>query len=166
MQKLAFISICALLFTATPTFAVKNGQQFKQWAAQCVSNEGGADACHIYQELVVEQDGENKKAVRMSVGYAPGDDDPVTVIRMPLGLWLTKGITLTVDDGPTQRFPVQVCAPAGCQTTLRLEPDMVAALKVGTRLTITTYNIRQQPVKIPIDLSGFTAALNSLNNNP
>ena len=170
MRKLGLIWICALTMTTAPAFGVKSGEQFKQWSAQCVSDEerdeeGGAEACHIFQELVVEQDGENKKAVRMSVGYAPGEDTPVTVIRLPLGLWLTNGIVLTVDEGEGQQFPVQVCAPAGCQTTLRLQPDMVETLKSGQQLIITTFNTRQQPVQIPIDLRGFSAALKALKQN-
>ncbi len=162
MRKFIIILTTTLLIAAQSVVAAKSSQQFEQWTMKCVPNDEGGDACHIFQEIVVEQSNDKKKAVRMSLGYAPDDSDPVTIIRMPLGLWLLNGITLAVADGPTQRFPIQVCAPAGCQTTLRLQPNILDTLKAGSRLTITIYNTRQEPVQIPIDLRGFSAALEAL----
>lgn len=159
-------AVFGLALFATPALALESGQEFGQWTAQCVQDdENNSEACHITQRLVVEGSGEQEKAVQMSVGFAPGESTPVTIIRLPLGLWLLNGITLTVDDGRSQQFPVQVCASAGCQTTLRLEPDMLETLKAGRRLTITSYNLRQEAVQVPISLQGFAQAIEALQAN-
>lgn len=163
-MRTRFILLLAGFFmlTTTPALALKTGQTFHAWTVKCVPSGADGDACHIYQKLVVEGTGEQQKGIRMSVGFTPGDSDPITVIRLPLGLWLLNGISLTVDSGQSQDFPIQVCAPAGCQTTLKLQADIVAALEAGNQLTITTYNVNQEPVQIPIDLHGFAAGLKAL----
>lgn len=163
MQKIIFLLACALLYTTAGVFAAEDGQAIGAWTVKCVPNEDAdTPACHIFQKIVVERTGNTEKAVHMSLGFAPDESEPVTIIRMPLGLWLMNGITLAVDDGPAQQFPIQVCAPAGCQTTLRLQPNILDALKSGRRLIVTTFNTRQEPVQIPIDLNGFSDALTAL----
>lgn len=160
--KLMLLLASLFLLAASPAQALKNGQKFDAWTVKCVSNGTSADACHIFQKLVIEGAGKQQKDIRMSVGFAPGDSNPITVIRLPLGLWLLNGISLTVDGGQSQEFPIQVCAPAGCQTTLKLQPDTIDALEAGSQLSITTYNVNQEPVQIPIDLHGFAAGMDAL----
>lgn len=161
-SKCIFIFASLFMLVATPALALKTGQKFDAWTVKCVPNGDRGDACHIYQKLVVEGAGKQQKGIRMSVGLTPGDSNPITVIRLPLGLWLLNGIKLSVDGGQSQDFPIQVCAPAGCQTTLKLKQGTVDALTAGNQLTITSYNINQEPVQIPIDLHGFAAGLKAL----
>lgn len=163
----SMVTVAVLLaaIIAVPVMALQPGEEFGQWTTKCVSNGDGADACHIFQKVVVEGEGDSEKAVQMSVGFAPGESTPVTVLRMPLGLWLTHGVVLTVDGGESQQFPVQICAPAGCQTTLQLEADMLETLKQGSRLDVTTFNARQEAVRVPISLEGFAAAVSALQSD-
>lgn len=163
-RSIAILAASLFAIAALPSAAIESGATFGQWTAKCVSNDDSSDACHIFQRVVVEGEGDQEKAVQMSVGFAPGENTPVTIIRMPLGLWLTKGIVLTVDGGESQQFPVQICAPAGCQTTLRLETDMLETLTQGERLDVTTFNARQEAVRVPISLDGFDSAVSALQS--
>lgn len=157
---------CLMYSTTAATAEADSEQQFGDWSKRCVAGDApNSSACHIYQRVVVEGEDDNEKAVQLSLGYSPDESNPVAVIRMPLGLWLLNGITLAVDDIPGQRFPVQVCASAGCQTTLRLEPEMVDTLKNGQQLFITTYNVRREAVRVPLSLDGFAKALDTLQAN-
>lgn len=142
--------------------ALESGDQFKQWAAQCEIGSNGEENCHIFQNLVLAENADQKQVLRMSLGYPSGSGQPVAQFLMPLGIWLPRGMTLAVDDGEPQNFPILVCGSNGCQTTLRVQPDLIEALNQGKQLTVTLFNANQQPVRIPIDLSGITAGLAAL----
>lgn len=163
MRLLKIMTLCAATLALAPqAFALQSGDQFKQWAAECETRDDGSNACHIFQNLVLSTDASEQQVMRVSIGYPEGSDQPVAVFLMPLGIWLPRGMTLAVDENEPQTFPILVCGSRGCQTTLELQPDMLQTLQKGKQLVVLLFNANQQPVRIPVDLSGITKGMKAL----
>jgi len=79
-------------------------------------------------------------------------------VQVPLGLFLPSGLKLNVDDGASEELQLQTCDASGCYAGGQVSETLLAALKRGTTLSILFENLQRQPVTIPVQLAGFTAA--------
>jgi len=105
----------------------------------------------------------NRHLLRLEMGYVPDKKDQlVAIITVPLGIALPPGVLLKIDEGKELRLPVEHCIPQGCRILFPVDQDLLGILKAGKQATVTVQNMSHQPVGIPVSLSGFTAAFNSL----
>jgi invasion protein IalB len=145
--------------TATPS--PRDGQQFQDWKLRCKAAEGQPELCEMEQRV------ENQKGDRVLlavVGRVRSLDAPGMLILLPLGIALPPGVSLKVDDGDQRPLEVKLCAKEGCHAEQApLKPDLLGALKAGTKGMVTFYVYtrqgKQQQVNIPVSLLGFSAAL-------
>lgn len=79
-------------------------------------------------------------------------------IAVPTGRVIPAGVGLQIDGGAAQKINYAICLPDRCIAEAPLTPDLVASLKKGGGLTLTTVNFQNQPNPIEITLNGFTAA--------
>lgn len=156
------IALFSLFVVHATSIAAKDGQAYKDWKVQCAANKTGdsSNNCHIFQNLVSKKG--NKRILHVAVGYAPGHKDPAAIITMPLGLSLLPGITIQVDDQKSKRFPFQACFKTGCQIGFSMNNKLLGDFKSGRQLTVTFFDLKQQAIKIPVSLSGFSAAMKTL----
>ena len=136
-------------------------QRFKDWAVACPKSEDeGKKNCQAVQRLTVSESG--KQVMQISVAYLDGQEDPVAIIILPLGMLLQTGALLTVDGEEIGRLGIQRCEPGGCIAPLVLDEKVLGIFKSGTKGQITVQNATGKDVPIPLSLSGFTAALAEL----
>lgn len=154
--------IFSLLAVYTTSMAAKDGQIYKDWKIQCAKDKAGnsSDYCHIFQNLVSKEG--DKRILHIAVGYAPGHKDPAVIITMPLGLSLPPGVTIQVDENQSKRFPFQACFQTGCQVGFPLDNVILNQYKSGNKAIITFFDLKRQSIKIPVSLSGFSAAIKAL----
>ncbi|MGB0722487.1 MAG: invasion associated locus B family protein [Gammaproteobacteria bacterium] len=149
--------------TGTSHAAVENGQQFQDWKAVCqeVTPEGEApvNVCRIAQQAF-RPDG--KPVAALSVGYRAGQDKPLAVITVPLGVALKTGLALAIDEAQPTQVPYSICVPAGCQAIGPLDDSMVTAMKQGNTLSILFIAPDGKKLRADLSLAGFTAAMNAL----
>lgn len=83
----------------------------------------------------------------------------------PLGLALDQGVVLSIDEDvflPPLRF--STCLPQGCLVPLTFDQDAITAMRPGTALEAkAAANGSGQEVNFSISLSGFTSALNRID---
>jgi invasion protein IalB len=143
--------------------AVTRTQQYEEWLVRC-GRPGGEEVCEMVQQPV----GENGKPVMaVAVGKVPGNPNPGMIILLPLGISLPPGVSLRIDGGAEIPARVERCERQGCQVEMLLEPDLLSALKGGSRATVDFHVQRQdrlQRVRVPVSLLGFTAALNEVSS--
>lgn len=82
-------------------------------------------------------------------------------IVVPLGVYLPGGLGLKVDDQPAKAAPFERCIDEGCVVRAPISRTMLANLKAGGTVNIVIFGAPEQPVQIPMSLSGFTAAYDS-----
>jgi invasion protein IalB len=156
----ALFAVPALEAAAAP----KDGEKFKDWTAKCgkLTDNAKGEVCHIFQVLTDNKD--TKKAIlAVEIGYLPGEKEPIAQFTLPLGVLLPPGMQLRVDESEeTGRVPFTLCDPVGCKAMVRLDDKVIARFKKGTKINVLVANPEGRVATIPISLSGFTAAFDSL----
>lgn len=136
-------------------------EQYEDWVVRCQpppeDQFGAGELCEMYQQVTHQESGQS--VMEVVVGYPQGEDQPVALFNLPLGMRLPPGVQLQVDENEPIRFPVQLCIRNGCRADVQLESALVEQMKAGTRATITIADPQGRGVQLPISLLGFTAAL-------
>lgn len=153
------LAAAAVLVAATlpAAAAPQPGQKFGDWSVGCEQIEGG-QLCNISQSMRNE---ESKQTLVVAIARPP-QGDPQFLIRVPLGVILTEGVGIKVDDGPAARIPFIQCLPNGCQTIVPMQADTVTRMKGGNVLNISFVAPGGGVVTAPMSLKGFTAGFDSL----
>ncbi len=80
----------------------------------------------------------------------------------PLGVVLTEGLAVTIDNGEQESAPYQICTEQGCLVREPIDNDLVNRFKRGNNATISVVAANQGEVSAKISLNGFTKAFGSL----
>ena len=132
------------------------------WTLRCMKTQDGKDPCELYQLL---RDNNDSPVAEASVIPMTGDVQAVITFIAPLETDLQAGLGLQVDAGKESRYPFLLCAQVGCVSRIGMgEPDL-APLKRGKAATVSLLPFgaaKEQMVKLPLSLTGFTAGMNAL----
>ncbi len=136
-------------------------QTFQDWTLACFDRQDGSQACRMLQNVANDQ---GQVVMQAAVIRLP-DGNSGLLFNLPLGVWLPEGVTIQVDGGEQISVPYARCLPAPdqCRVELVLDDQRLAQLKAGTRITVTFYGPRQEPVRATVSLLGFTAAFDRLS---
>ena len=80
----------------------------------------------------------------------------------PLGVVLTEGLAVTIDNGQQESAPYQICTEQGCLVREPIDNDLVTRFKRGNKATISVVAANQGEVSASISLNGFTKAFGLL----
>ena len=133
---------------------------FGDWRIRCNSATGAPSKCQMFQNVVVKETGQ--PILQMVIAYINDVPSPVGVVTLPLGVYLPQGLTLQVDKGQTYEMAFEICSAKGCRVRFSIDDALLGTFKGGTTAEITSYNTMRKPVRIPISLKGFTAAVGQL----
>ncbi|MEC7760711.1 MAG: invasion associated locus B family protein [Pseudomonadota bacterium] len=152
--------------TEQPQVETYVDEVFNDWQRECLripGNEGPAP-CQITQFLREEPDG--APVGKVSIGKLPDGNEATagSMIIVPLGVLLTQQMTIGVDSAAPKRYPFRFCDPNGCVAQIGYTAEEIAAFKAGSEATLTVVPVAapDQQVALPLSLSGFTAAYDSL----
>ncbi len=133
------------------------------WEIRCVRSEDGNDPCQLYQLL---QDEAGNSVAEIGLFALPAGQQAAAgaTIITPLETLLTQQVTIAVDGGTAKRYPFTWCSEVGCFARVGFTADEVAAFKRGRQavLTIIPVVAPDQPVRLTISLSGFTAGYDAV----
>lgn len=87
---------------------------------------------------------------------------PVAVVSVPRGVYLAPGIEMKVDGGPSFKLLYETCDDSGCHAGYKVAGDIATALKKGKFAEHKVFDSKQQPVSVPVSLTGFGKALDRL----
>lgn len=136
------------------------------WTKLCIND--GADC--VIEQIGKTAEGEEAFSIQVEKLATPQDVNGAKVesvanIRVPLGVVLTQGLRLKIDQGQESVSPYFICQPNGCVVRAPLQPELLTSLKAGAKAQFTfTVVVNSQPKRVPIDisLSGFTRAYDGL----
>ena len=114
----------------------------------------------MFQNVFVKETGQ--PILQMVIGYINDVPSPVGMVTLPLGVYLPQGLTLQVDKGQTYEMAFEICSAKGCRVRFSIDDALLGTFEGGTTAEITSYNTVRKPVRIPISLKGFTAAVGQL----
>ena len=134
-----------------------------EWTIRCIRAGQGKDPCEMYKLLTDEDD--NAVAEMTMVPLANGEVAAGATLVAPLETDLINGLGVQVDSGETRGYPFSFCAPVGCVARIGFTNAELAAMKGGRNATIQLLPFGgnpEQPVRLSLSLSGFTAAFDEL----
>ena len=138
----------------------EHGKKFKDWAVVCEKMPStGEKICNIFQNVTNDK---KKVVLQVAIGYRPGSSEVQALFTLPLGILLQPGIEFKGGTAEAVRIPFSVCVKNGCVAITKLEAATVKGMKAGDKGSVKFAATQKQILEIPVSLSGFTAAFNSL----
>ncbi|MEF2553177.1 invasion associated locus B family protein [Aurantimonas sp. A2-1-M11] len=154
----------AIAQTATPAApsgaAPAAGQQRPQavpaeWFKVC-STQGENEICNTQYTLIADT---RQLITAVNLINVTGKvNQKVLQAVVPTGRVIPAGVQIKVDDKAPQTLNYSVCFPDRCIAEAELTDAVVASMKAGSQMTVTSINFQRQANPVPVTLSGFTNA--------
>jgi len=125
------------------------------WRVEC-ANDGKQLDCRTINR-VLQRDTQQLIAA-VAVRIPPDTRKPVLAIQLPLGIQVTEGVTVRIDDRQTEHYPVQTCTQSGCIVGAPLGDALVGAMRGGRELKVAFHNLTNQTITVTMPLGGFALA--------
>ncbi len=145
----------SLLATAAVPSAAQQQQMPKGWFKACAKQED-VDICNV-QNIVSASTGQVVTGVSL-LEIKGKVNKKVFQVTVPTGRLVPPGIGLQVDGGKAQKLDYVLCFPDRCIAEAPLSDQLVATLKKGSELTLTSVNSQNQGNPVKVSLAGFTDA--------
>jgi invasion protein IalB len=104
----------------------------------------------VIAAALIEPEGEAKKVLRVTV---------------PLGMLLSHGTRVIVDNNPPAQSPYVICFQNGCMSDYEVTPEMLANLKKGQNLVVQAINANGA-ITLPLPLADFAKAYDGPPTDP
>lgn len=129
------------------------------WRVEC-ANDGKALDCRAINRVSHR---ENQQLIAgVGVRMPPDTRKPVLTIQLPLGIQVAEQVTLRVDEGQPDRYPIQTCTPTGCLAGAPLGDALIAKLRSGRELKVAFHSLAGQTVTVTMPLAGFALAYDKI----
>lgn len=136
---------------------------FDSWQLYCAASKAGEPQdCEIHQLLA------NKNS-KLAAGLylIKRGTGKVLMVRVPLGVLLSKNMVLQIDTGiTTDALTYLRCDGNGCIAQMPATEAFLNALRNGSEATLTMFAEATKPVPIKFTLKGFAAAEKALTARP
>lgn len=123
------------------------------WFKVC-SKQDDNDIC-VVQNIMMANSGQLITAVGLITVQGKLNRKIIQVTVPPARL-IPPGILMQVDGGKGQKLDYAVCMPDKCIAELALTDAMIANLKKGGDMVLTSINFQRAPNPIKLSLGGFT----------
>ncbi len=150
---------CSAVAMAAESAADTRAETFQDWALHCETEQ----ECVLQQRIFVEGMGDSP-LVLVAFQAIAETPQPLTLIRVPLGVMVEPGLQVQIDAGDGRRIPFHHCRGDGCVALFPLPGELRQALEAGRKLRISFQRIDGQTIGVPVSLLGITAGLAALES--
>lgn len=127
------------------------------WQTSCNAvNRKAAVECRVEANAVLTESGQRLTDFTIRVPEAKAQ--PLLMVRVPLEVSLSVGITMKVDEGKLFSYSLQTCNTSGCYFGNPLDKDLLAAMIKGKQLIMTMQDTSQNDISLTLPLNGFAEA--------
>ncbi len=136
------------------------------WSIRCnqiakPESEETTEFCQIAQRLNEQESG--KRFAEFLIGYpAETKGEARGIVILPLGVLLSPGVKMQIDDGKMYQFDYRYCTDIGCVSVIKLTNETIEEMKQGNKAAIQFVSAKGLQINLPITLSGFTKAITDL----
>ena len=171
-MKMKNLIIALLLLLPLTTYAQEylikepdsKATTYNSWANQCETDPNSNNKiCYSSQTIIVKD--KDAEILYIAIGHIPDSDKPLLRMTTPLGTLLPEGMQIQVDNGEESRLPYVFCNRIGCHIEVGVTEKFLAAIKKGNKLNIKFLDLGGREFNVPVSLSGFTKAYNSLEKS-
>ncbi|MGH1356569.1 MAG: invasion associated locus B family protein [Thalassovita sp.] len=142
-----------------PYFREESGD----WKLECLSTGEEDEPCQLFQ-AAIDPNGNQLSNMRLFKLPEGGEAVAGSVIAFPLEILLTAQMTMTIDDGPTKRYPFSVCDPLGCYSRIGFTQEDIDGFKRGSNVVfeIVPFVAPNERMIVTMSLKGFTAGYDKI----
>jgi invasion protein IalB len=134
---------------------------FGDWQIRCETPAGAqAEQCAVYQNIVAE-DRPNMTLLVIALRTADKKSQLLRVVA-PLGVLLPSGLGLRIDQTDIGRAAFMRCINTGCIAEAVIDEKLAEQLRTGQQATFIVFQTPEEGIGIPVSLSGFNQAFESL----
>jgi invasion protein IalB len=147
-----FVGLAAL--HTMPAFAQQAPQQ--GWFKIC-AKQADVDLCNTQYQLLADN-GQLITAVSL-LDIKGKTNRKVFQVSVPPGRLIQPGVGMALGTANPTKMEYAICFSDRCIAELELTDKLLAALKKGSELTLSSINFQRQANPVKISLAGFTAAV-------
>jgi invasion protein IalB len=129
------------------------------WRVEC-ANDGKALDCQTVNKVSQRESGQVVTAVAIRI--PPDTKKPVLMVQVPLGIQVNQQVSVQVDEGKTERHPIQTCAQNGCFVAVPVADQVIGALRGGKTLKVAFHSVNGQTITVTMPLGGFALAYDKI----
>ena len=131
------------------------------WLVRCYPNQAQSP-CDMYQQ---QNDAKsNQRVLAVSIAYIPHLDKHAIQISVPLGVSITRGVTILAGSYTSPAMPYRRCDRAGCYVEMLLDNSVIDQLThAGDSALIKVAADDGKNYELKLSLNGFTAAHDSMS---
>ncbi|MBY0530403.1 MAG: invasion associated locus B family protein [Xanthobacteraceae bacterium] len=135
------------------------------WQIRCEAPPGApGEQCALVQSVTAE----DRPNVGLTVIVLKTADQKSRILRVfaPLGVLLSKGVGLKIDQTDIGSAQFERCLQNGCVSNVQMDEKLIAQLKSGKQALFYIYQTPEEGIGIPLSLSGFSAGFDRLDKTP
>ncbi|WP_455475418.1 invasion associated locus B family protein [Bartonella sp. B17] len=153
-SAISVLAGAAALFLTVHTPA--SAQTLSQGWHKVCSKQHDVDICNT-MNTVISSTGQPLTAFNL-VEIKGKQNESRIGIQVPTGRFLPEGVRIQIGDNFSKKIPYIICNGPSCIANDVLDDKLIAAMKSGTKMIVTTVNFRGSANPIEFSLNGFTAA--------
>ena len=130
----------------------------ENWSVRCFRVESPAP-CDVLQ--IGTNSETQQRVLLISIAYLPARDAYAMQLIVPLGVQLSRGMTLAAGENSLTAISFNRCERDGCYVEMALPQatiDTLASMTEDTTITILPYN-QAEALTLPFSVTGFAAAM-------
>jgi invasion protein IalB len=137
---------------------------YSPWTKFCVKGQDAAakQVCFTGKDGRIES---GQPVIAAAIIEPEGEAKKVMRVTVPLGMLLSHGTRVYVDNNPPAQSPYVMCFPNGCMSDYEVTPEMLANLKKGQNLVVQAINTNGA-ITLPLPLAEFAKAYDGPPTDP
>lgn len=149
------LAIAGSMQFALPSSALAQQPTAQKWFKIC-AKQADNDVCNV-QFRVVASTGQIVTSVNLFT-VTGKINRKVFQVTVPTNRLIPAGVAVKIDTSKENRLPYANCFRDRCTAEVKMDDNLIKALKSGGELLLTSVNFQNKPSPIKISLNGFTAA--------
>ena len=162
----ALTALLAGLVSSYPAIAqdASTPNNVRNWKVVCVSaGREETVACTMEQQIIVRETGKRLARLTIKTTNTTEAGFASMLLHVPLGLSIADGLTMQVDQIAPVTIPIQTCDANGCYGGRIVDQALLAALRAGSQLVLSFFNMQKQKIDANFTLAGFAAAYSRID---
>jgi invasion protein IalB len=161
MTSTLVAGIAAAAFAQTPRAQPKAGEppppqfSYSPWTKLCFSAPQAQLTCFTGMDAEVES---GLQAVAAVLIEREGETRKLLRIILPLGVQLSPGTRVIVDQNQPRTAPYVICFANGCMADYEASEELIGNMKMGRELQVQSINDQGQVMSLRLPLNDFGKA--------
>src|SRR5262249_43180924 len=87
-------------------------------------------------------------------------------VTVPLGMQLSYGTRMLIDQNPPTQSPYNMCLAVGCASDYQVTDDLIAKMKKGQNIIVEAIDRQKTQINLPLPLKDFAKAYDGPPTDP